>query len=96
MSKLKITANINVKRINKARIKTKAGKDGAYLDLCFIEREDQYGNAGFVCEGLSRDEREAGEKGNIIGNWRYVGEKPASKPARQTPPPDMEDDDIPF
>lgn len=91
-----ISMSINVTRINKERIKL--GKNGKYLDLVLFENKngkDQYGNDGFVSESVTKDEREQGVKGAILGNWKHIGQ--AAKPAQpKQDTPTADDDDIPF
>jgi hypothetical protein len=90
------TLNINVTKINKAHIFE--GKSGKYLDLVLFENrdgEDQYGNSGYVVQGIPKAARDAGEKGPIVGNWK--GDKKAlPKPVIEPAHPDSEDDDLPF
>jgi hypothetical protein len=95
-----IKLNINVTRIERARIVP--GKNGKYLDLVLFENRngpDQYGNDGFVAHDVTKDERELGMKGAIVGNWKRIEiRKPATAPpAREsegfTPKDDRE---IPF
>ena len=55
------------------------GQKGAYLEMAIHENRDgvdQYGNEGFASVDLGKQRREAGEKGPIVGNWKYVGQKP--------------------
>ena len=104
-----ITLKINVKKLDKGRFVP--GKNGAlYTDLALIEHPSEWGDDGFVVQSVSREEREAGEKGPIVGNWRESHKKPApkpkepawdpeiKKPAPQDPQKSLlpEDDDIPF
>jgi len=103
-----IVLKIDVKKIDKSLLFT--GAKGTYLDAALVENkggEDEYGNAGFISQSVSKEARERGEKGPIIGNWKHVGGKPSQRPSRSpmkhnAPPerdPDLEppqDDDIPF
>ena len=46
-------------------------------DITLMDNRDgpgQYGDDGFAVLGLSKERREAGEKGPIIGNWKHVGQ----------------------
>lgn len=102
-----IVIKLDVTKIPKERIFI--GKKGKYLDLRLVENKDgpdQYGNDGFVAIDLPKEKREAGEKGEIVGNWKEIG-KPAPKPqprtAPQRPAPkpadpelDPESEEIPF
>jgi hypothetical protein len=99
-----IKLKINVTRILKEHLYE--GKNGKYLDLVVWPNKngpDQYGNTHFVCQEVSREARDKGEKGPIIGNLTLPEQE--SPPARQTPTvrqqrqqetEPMEEDDIPF
>lgn len=81
------------------------GAKGTYMDLVLIENRDgpdQYGQDGFIAQEISKDRRDKGEKGPIIGNWKHVG-KQESRPSTQNgaAAPSQaaafdEEDDIPF
>ena len=99
------TAKIDVTKIPKEAIFV--GKKGKYIDVVLMENRDgtdDYGNDGFVAMSVSKEDREAGKKGVIIGNWKRVGQKaaPAGKtqaPKAATPSagaPEPEEDDVPF
>jgi hypothetical protein len=98
-----IKLSINVTKIPRERIKP--GKNGKYIDLVLFENKagtDQYGNDGFISISVTKEEREAGTRGEIVGNWRNLGSSAPSAPARKpTPPrdPDLDPDqesDMPF
>ena len=81
------------------------GQKGTFLDIALHENKDgtdQYGNDGFITQGVSKEARERGEKGPIIGNWRRLKPKgqPASRtataPTTATEEKPTEDDDVPF
>lgn len=83
------------------------GKNGAiYADLVLWETpDDKYQNDYRVTQDLPRERRDAGEKGEIVGNGKVFGNT-ASKPQQKAPPPqrkpavdpdlDAAEDDIPF
>jgi len=84
-----------------------AGKNGAkYLDAALHERPNEYGDAGFITQSVSKEARAKGEKGPIIGNWKRVGEdkKPAqataqrtsAPPTQATAPSNDDSSDVPF
>lgn len=87
-----IKLSINVVKIEKARLFV--GKSGKYLDCVLVEKPDQYGNDGFVSQDVSKEEREAGQKGIIIGNWKHIGAKKpgTAKPQQRPQRPESEDD----
>lgn len=99
---------INCRKIDKKLLFE--GKSGTYMDCTLHENkdgEDQYGNAGFISQDVSKEAREKGERGPIIGNYKIVGVKsngtqaqptakaPASAPVAGDSPPD-DSDPIPF
>lgn len=106
MQKLKI----DVTKIDKSHLFT--GAKGTYLDLTLMDNRDgvdQYGNSGFIVQDVTKEKREAGIKGPIIGNWKHIGAKPSlgiTSPEygqRETAPPQRnnaaiidDDDSIPF
>jgi len=80
-----IKLKINVTRILKDHLY--AGKNGKYLALVVWPNKSgpaQYGNTHFVCQELSKEARDAGEKGPIIGNLTLPEQE--APPARQTAP----------
>ena len=69
----KIAVKIDVKKISKDDLY--AGKKGTYLDAILIPNKDgqsEYGDDGFVVQGVSKAKRDAGERGPIVGNWRFL------------------------
>lgn len=71
MQKL-ISLSIDVSKINAKRLYK--GKKGQYLSATLFLKEDvdQYGNNGFIVESITKEEREAGQKGTIIGNAKMM------------------------
>jgi hypothetical protein len=97
MSKL-VAIKIDIQKIDDQRLYK--GKKGTYLDATvFInEEEDQFGNHGMITQSVSKEEREAGVQGAILGNVKTLGEfgnnkGGSSAPSSQAPAPM---DDIPF
>lgn len=96
-----IVVKIDVKKIDKAKLFV--GKKGTYLDAVLIEKPNEYGEDGFVAMSVSREEREKGIKGEIIGSWKHLGAKPQAQTrgrvATAPPPPELNEefgDSIPF
>jgi hypothetical protein len=92
-----IKYKIDVTKIDKALLYK--GEKGTYLNGVFLENKNgpgEYGDDGFIVQDISKEARDRGEKGPIIGNWRHLQTKstPAPKPAPATSA--AEDDDIPF
>ena len=71
MQKL-ISLSIDVDKLDVKRLYK--GKKGKYLSATLFLKEevDQYGNNGFIVESITKEEREAGQKGTIIGNAKFL------------------------
>ena len=96
MSNIRI--KINASKILKEHLY--AGKNGLYLDAIAFENRDgpdQYGNTHFVCQSVSKADREAGKRGPIIGNLRVM-DAPPPQPADdvQTDTTTATNDGLPF
>lgn len=97
-----IALKIDVTKIEKARLFE--GKKGTYLDAVFLydSESDEYGNNGVIIQSVSKEEREQGVKGAILGNAKVLfseENKPAKEPAKSADiPSDFDDvnDDLPF
>ena len=81
MSKVALSLKINVSQIDKARLFV--GQKGAYLDATIfvdLSELDQYGNSGMITQDVSKEEKQQGIKGNILGNgkifWVENGQAP--------------------
>ena len=86
----RILVKIDVTKIEKSRLYE--GKKGVYLDAVLFENEDgesKYGDDGFVVQSISQKARAAGEKGAIIGNWRFAATQASNEPK-------ADNDQIPF
>lgn len=101
-----IVLNVDVTKIDKSKLYK--GKKGTYLEMVLIDKPDDFGNDGFVAQGTTKEERESGVRGAIIGNWKDTGKRqePQKPQTRQYKPqpkppvdPDLEpsdDDGVPF
>ncbi len=77
------------------------GKSGTYLDVALIPNKscrDQYGNDGMIVQSVSKQARQEGKKGPILGNYvdmdqRHNELKQNTVSARDPIGPE---DDIPF
>jgi hypothetical protein len=77
-----IALTLELGRINKARIFV--GKNGKkYLSFILVEAPDVYGNAGQVVHSISKEDRAAGAKGEIVGNWKHIGGNRPKQPRNQ-------------
>jgi len=106
MSILKV--KIDLSKIDEKKVFN--GKNGArYLDASILLKDnnetDEYGHNGMIVQDVSKEERERGVKGAILGNsFTIEGKKAAdakrtgttsSKPSANNAASDM-DDDLPF
>ena len=98
------TFSIDLTKIDKTRIKEVQKKDGTmgkFINLVMMtnEQPDQYGNDGFIAESVTKDEKEAGKRGNILGNCKQLGKtqfiQPAPAPTQNTANANVVDD-LPF
>ena len=96
-----IIAKIDVTKLDKGHFFK--GQKGIYADLVLIpnkEGVDQYGNDGFVSQGVSKEAREKGTKGTIVGNYKKVNRggnaKAEPKPTTKVQPDFDNQDDVPF
>ena len=91
-----IKLNIDVTKIDKSRLHK--GAKGTYANFTVLLRDetDQYGNDGMIVEDVSKEEREAGKKGTILGNAKIMGKKQPPPPPSYTSDSLDQVDDIPF
>lgn len=75
MSKIGVNLKIDVTKIDKAKLFD--GKKGRYLDAVTfidIDVQGQYGDNGMITQAISKEEKDAGGRGAILGNstvfWR--------------------------
>lgn len=108
MATVGVRLKLDVTKIEKARLFK--GQKGTYLDATVfvdIDESDQYGNHGMITQDVTKEEREAGTRGPILGNVKvfYKGDQQrqqapqqqAQQSAPQQPGGMMDDDsDIPF
>lgn len=69
--KIGISVRVDVSKIDKSKLYQ--GNKGTYLNMTtYIDTEevDQYGDNGFISQSVSKEERENGEKGRILGNCK--------------------------
>jgi len=86
MSKVGVSLKINVSMIEKARLF--AGQKGHYLDATvFIDLDelDQYGNSGMITQDVSKEEKNQGVKGPILGNAKLFWRDNGTAPQQQAP-----------
>jgi hypothetical protein len=82
MGKIALSLKIDLAKMDMNRIFN--GKNGAqYLDATIfvnMDELDQYGNSGMITQDVSKEEKQQGVKGNILGNgkvfWVENGQAP--------------------
>jgi hypothetical protein len=75
------------------------GKAGTYLDIALIPNKtgrDQYGNDGMIVQSISKQARQEGKRGPILGNYVEMESKQEQQPKKSVPLDIGSDDDIPF
>jgi hypothetical protein len=88
---------IQLDKIDKTQIYV--GKVHKFLDCTLHDNKngkDEYGNDGYITQSISKEKREAGERGNIIGNWKEVGNSAPKAQQELKPMAQADDDSIPF
>lgn len=93
----KISCSIDLKKINKDKIKPhKNGASYYSLDILQFDQIDDYGNTCAVTEGQTKEEREAKLKSNFIGNGRIVFEKDTPRTEEPKSTETIPTSDLPF
>lgn len=88
-----ITGKIDVTKIDKARLFK--GAKGTYLDIVLIPTpDDKFGNSHMIVQGISKEEREAGQRGAIIGNAKTLQRR--EEQPKAAPKPETADEEVPF
>jgi len=84
-----ITFSINLSKIDKTQLVK--GEKGIYLNLTAIETpNNQYDHDWMMVQSVSKEAREAGEKGPILGNGKNIAPKEPAAPTQE------EINDLPF
>jgi hypothetical protein len=90
-----IVIKINCAKIEKARLFK--GEKGTYLDAILVHKPSQYGDDYFIAQSVTKEEREAGVKGAIIGGAKILRPKNSSpKPSQVEDAARDDGDDVPF
>lgn len=92
---MNIKVKIDVMKIDKGALYV--GQKGTYLNVVLIEQQNEYSD-GYIVQEISKERREAGERGAILGNFSYLKPKPESLPQPQADvtPVIQPKDDLPF
>jgi len=96
MSKIGVALKIDVSKVDKARLFK--GQKGTYLDATvFIDLDNPgpYGDHGMITQDVTKAEKDAGQKGPILGNCKVFWRD--EQPEATSPQPAVGDDsDLPF
>lgn len=81
-----IKCSIDRNKINASLLK-KTEKT-AYLNFVLMTNKDgqpdKYGHDGFIVQDVSKEQRDAGERGPIIGNWKELRKIERPEPQQQS------------
>lgn len=93
------TGKIDVTKVDKTFLFK--GKSGTYLDIALIPNKtgrDQYGNDGMIVQSVSKQARQEGKKGSILGNYVSLDQRESKPEAKKVSANDPlgPEDDIPF
>lgn len=77
------------------------GKNGKIVSVVLFANKDgrgKYGDDGFAVQGVSKELRDKGVRGKIIGNWRYTGQGASAggNDGNRNNQPEDSDDNVPF
>lgn len=89
-----ISLSIKTEKIDKQHLIE--GKNGKILSVVLFENKDgqgKYGDDGFAVQGVSKEARESGTRGPIIGNWRHIGQGATGGNSK---PKNEDSEEIPF
>jgi hypothetical protein len=76
-----IVAKLNVTKFDKSKFFK--GEKGVYADIVLIDSPDAFGNDGFIAQSATKEERETGVKGVVVGSFRGIDKK-ATVPVAST------------
>ena len=80
-----LKGSINVSKIDKSKLI--AGAKGSYLNVSIMVKDelDFYGNIGMIIQDTTKEEREKGIKGAILGNIKDLPGKESLAPVESDP-----------
>jgi hypothetical protein len=70
------------------------GKNGKIVSVMLFENKDgrgKYGDDGIAVQGVSKELRDKGVRGKIIGNWRYTGQGASGNATTRNNEPEGDD-----
>lgn len=98
-----VSIKIDLSKINESRIFESKKTGARYLDITGVltDTPDQYENNGFVKQNTTKEEREAGVKLPIVGNFKLLkildspGQSVPAQPIQQEINP-IDNSELPF
>ena len=88
------TAKINLAKVDKEKLFVSEKTGAVYLDIVLIEsNNNEYGQSHMIVQSVTKEEREQGVKGVILGNAKQL-ESTASEPEPEKKKEAL--DDLPF
>jgi len=78
-----IKLKLDLTKVDKTKLFRSEKTSAVYLDVTLLENKngvDQYGNSFMAVQDVSKEDREAGIKGAILGNGKIFVPKSASEP----------------
>jgi len=93
---MNIKVKIDVLKIEKPELYT--GQKGTYLNCVLIEQANEFSD-GFIVQEISKERRDRGERGAILGNWSYIKKREEPAPTATAEPTQTmthEQSDLPF
>ena len=90
-----IKLKLDLTKVDKTKLFRSEKTSAVYLNVTLLENKngvDQYGNSFMAVQDVSKEDREAGIKGAILGNGKIAGAAgqpaQAAKPAAKIQPED--------
>ena len=95
MSKL-LSISLDVTKINKSELV--AGAKGTYLNLTVSinDEQDKFGNTVSAWQSQTKEQREAKENRNFLGNGKILFDSDDQKAVASAPQPVAQEMDLPF
>jgi len=69
-----IKLNIDVTKIPREEIKSKPEWKGKFISCILVNKPNDRGDDGFISMDVTKEQRAAGVRGAIIGNWREISQ----------------------
>ena len=94
-----IKLKLDLTKVDKTKLFRSEKTPAVYLDVTLLENKngvDQYGNSFMAVQDISKEAREAGEKGAILGNGKIFVPKNSAPPTAPTAQAKASQEDAPW